>query len=208
MADLADAIIDTTLLDGTLKLRQLKTGHRAGTDAVLLAACIGEMTGVLVDMGAGAGAAGLAIAMRNSQCQLVLAECEPAVAAIAAENIALNGLQDRAKVAMADILSARERVAAGLLDNSANILVSNPPYQDASTSRTSPDPLKARAHTLPGGIDPWIRACAAMLRPGGTLALIHRADALGDVVAACAGRFGALSVLPVFPRRGARQSGY
>ena len=34
------------------------------------------------------------------------------------------------------------------------------------------------------------------------MALIHRADHLADVLAACSGRFGALSVLPVHPREG------
>ena len=45
-----------------------------------------------------------------------------------------------------------------------------------------------------------MRAVAALLRPGGRFALIHRADHLGAALAACAGRFGAVSVLPVHPR--------
>ena len=32
------------------------------------------------------------------------------------------------------------------------------------------------------------------------MALIHRADHLGEVLGACQGRFGALSVLPIHPR--------
>ena len=36
--------------------------------------------------------------------------------------------------------------------------------------------------------------------PGGTLALIHRADRLADVLAGLGGRFGAVAIRPVYPR--------
>ncbi|MGE3248018.1 MAG: tRNA1(Val) (adenine(37)-N6)-methyltransferase [Beijerinckiaceae bacterium] len=206
MAEPGPQTIETTLLAGRLRLRQLETGHRAGTDAVLLAACIGAATGTLADIGAGVGAAGLAVAQRNPDMNVLLAELEPDLAAVAEQNIERNGLSGRARVVCADILSAKARAAAGLADNCADILVTNPPYQAAAASRVSPDPLKARAHTLPGspleGLDLWLRACAAMLRPGGTFAMIHRADALGDVISACGGRFGALRILPVHSKAG------
>lgn len=205
----ADAVLETTLLDGALHLRQLKAGHRAGTDAILLSACISGTAGTVLDVGAGAGAAGLAVAQRNRNCQLLLAEIEPALAAIARENVALNGMDGRARVVAVDILSSRSRAAAQLPDHCADVLITNPPYQLASASRVSPDPLKARAHTLAAGddgaqigLDKWLRACAALLKPGGTFALIHRADALADVMAACAGRFGALQIMPVHPKAG------
>jgi tRNA1(Val) A37 N6-methylase TrmN6 len=38
------------------------------------------------------------------------------------------------------------------------------------------------------------------LRPGGRLVIIFRADGLPDVLAALAGRFGDVAVLPVHPR--------
>ena len=201
------AVIDTTLLDGKLKLRQLQAGHRAGTDAILLSALVGDAIGVVVDVGAGAGAAGLSVALRNSSCDLLLAEIEPALAAIARQNITLNDMSGRARVIAADILDPKSRIAAGLLDNCADILITNPPYQQAGVSRVSPDTLKARAHTfsqMAGGpkadLDTWLRACAAMLRPGGNFAMIHRADALDEVLGACSGRFGALEILPIYPK--------
>jgi tRNA1(Val) A37 N6-methylase TrmN6 len=51
-----------------------------------------------------------------------------------------------------------------------------------------------------GGLGRWVGFMAAMARPGGSLRLIHRAEALGDVLAALAGRFGAVSVVPLHPR--------
>jgi len=201
------AAIETTLLGGKLKLRQLRAGHRSGTDAVLLSALIGKTDGTIVDLGAGAGAAGLALASRNPSCRLILAEIEPQLASIAEENARLNGIEDRTRVAVADILQPGARKDAGLQDNCADVLITNPPYQDEASSRVSPDPLKARAHALmsdgpnrAGAFDRWMRACAALLRPGGVFAMIHRADALDSVVSGCRGRFGALQIVPVYSK--------
>ena len=54
-----------------------------------------------------------------------------------------------------------------------------------------------------GSLDRWVRFMAAMARPGGTAAVIHKAEALAALLAACDGRFGALEVLPMHPRRDA-----
>ena len=54
-----------------------------------------------------------------------------------------------------------------------------------------------------GSLVGWSRFLAAMARPSGTAAVIHKAEALAALVAACEGRFGALEVLPIHPRRDA-----
>jgi tRNA1(Val) A37 N6-methylase TrmN6 len=59
------------------------------------------------------------------------------------------------------------------------------------------------AHVLDeGGVDKWLRASLAMLRPGGVFVAIHRADALDALLAAVAGRLGGVEIYPVFPRQG------
>jgi len=56
---------------------------------------------------------------------------------------------------------------------------------------------------MPGGnLLRWARFMAAMARPGGSATMIHRADAVGEVLSAFAGRFGGLLVFPLFPREG------
>ena len=58
---------DDTLLNGKVALRQPARGHRAGTDAVLLAAASGIASGDRVlDIGAATGAVGL---MAATRCQ-------------------------------------------------------------------------------------------------------------------------------------------
>lgn len=203
---MAEAEVDeTTLMGGRLRLRQPLAGHRSGLDAVLLAACVSENKGVLADIGAGAGAAGLAAAVDSPQLKVILAEREPVLAELARQNSALNAMAERTRVVCLDILAAKSRSAAGLENNCADILITNPPWLNAAVSRVSPDSARARAHVVEGGsleegLGRWLRACAALLRPSGRFAMIHRADALEPALAACAGRFGALQIRPVHPR--------
>ena len=65
-------------LGGRLSLRQPASGHRAGTDAVLLAACLSSSArGRAVDVGAGVGAAGLAVLSRNREIDMTCVEIDP-----------------------------------------------------------------------------------------------------------------------------------
>ncbi len=193
----------TLLLDGRLALRQPERGHRAGTDAVLLAAAAGPVGGLAIDAGAGVGTAGLIVALANPAASVTLVEIDPAAAAFARENVGLNGLSARASVVEADLLSAAARRAAGLVDAGADLVLTNPPWLAPGESRASPDPARALAHVRgPGGLDAWMRAVAALTKPGGRMAAIVRAEDLTDMLAACAGRFGELAILPVHPRAG------
>ena len=194
-------------LGGRLALRQLTTGHRAGTDAVLLAAAAGGPQGLVMDAGAGVGAAGLALALRAPACFVRCIEIDPEAAALARENIAGNALERRADCVEADLLLAKSRRAAGLAEASAALVITNPPFLEAARSRVSPDPQRALAHAAPpppeGGepfLARWLRACAALLAPGGRIVIIHRADALDLLLAAMKSRFGGLRLLPVQPR--------
>ena len=70
--------IETTedaVLGGRLRLRQPVRGHRVGHDAILLAAATGARGGEhAVDLGAGVGAAGLALAARVTGLKVTLVE--------------------------------------------------------------------------------------------------------------------------------------
>ena len=171
---------------------------------LLAAAAPAGFAGDAVDLGASTGAVGLALALRALRARVRLVEIDPALAALATENAALNGLADRVRVCVADALAGRAaREAAGLADNSADLVLTNPPYLNSAASRVSPHAGRALAHVMPeGGLDGWMSAAAGLLRPGGVLIVIHRADALPALLAAAAGRFGALAALPIHPRAG------
>src|SRR5204863_3211595 len=91
-----NTITEDAVLGGRLLLRQPRRGHRVGHDAILLAAaCPARARERVVDLGAGVGAAGLALAQRVNDCSVTLVEIDPALAALAAENARANGLGGR-----------------------------------------------------------------------------------------------------------------
>jgi tRNA1(Val) A37 N6-methylase TrmN6 len=188
-----------TLLGGRVRLLQPARGHRAGTDAVLLAAAAPAGAGDLVlDVGAGTGAVGLMIASRLP-VSLVLVERDPALAELCRQNAALNGIE--AAVACADVLDPAARRRAGLAAGSAALVVTNPPFLEEGGVRSSPDAARAAAHVLPrGGLLGWLRACASLLKPGGRLALIHRAERVGECLQGLGRGFGGCCLRFVHPR--------
>lgn len=191
------------LLDGRLKLFQRASGHRAGTDAILLAAAAPAFAeGLIVDVGAGSGAVGLALALANPGARVALMEKNPAAASDARRNIEANACSDRVRLIEADLFDTQARKTAGLVE-AADLVVTNPPFLDARASKISPDADRAMAHVLSqGGLDDWVKATLALLRPGGLFALIHRADALDDIFLALRGRVGGVEILPIHHRAG------
>lgn len=182
-----------------------KGGHRAGMDAMMLAAAVPEnFAGKLADFGAGAGAAGLAVAARCPQASVVLVERSPEMAAFARAGRDHPGnahLRDRVAVLEADVsLTGRARAAAGLGDRAFDFVVMNPPF-NAAADRPTPDALKRAAHVMEDGLfESWIRSAAAVVKPRGRLAVIARPASLPAILAAVEGRFGAAGVVPVQPR--------
>jgi tRNA1(Val) A37 N6-methylase TrmN6 len=200
----ADGLTEDLWLGGRLTLVQPKRGHRVGTDAALLVAAAGDARqGRIVDVGAGVGAVGLALAKRSALASADLVEIDPELARLAEGNAARNELQARTRVLRLDAHNSGERREAGLVE-SANCVVTNPPFFDATAVRASPHDGKARAHVMPrASLVDWIQAALAMLAPGGRFVMIHRPEALATILAAIGTRLGALALLPVHPAKGA-----
>ncbi|MBM3527167.1 MAG: methyltransferase [Alphaproteobacteria bacterium] len=199
-------LTDDAVLGGRLRLKQPRRGHRVGHDAILLAAATGARSGDrAVDLGAGVGAAGLALAWRVPGAAVTLVEIDPDLAALAEDNIARNGLSDRVRVLALDATSPDAVFAAAGLDLGAfDHVLMNPPFSDPSRQNVSPDAARRTAHVASSGtLAAWIDAASRLLHSAGALTLIWRADGLADVLAALQPRFGGIAVLPVHGRTGA-----
>jgi tRNA1(Val) A37 N6-methylase TrmN6 len=191
-------ITEDAFLGGQLHLRQRRSGHRAGHDAMLLAAATPARSGDrVVDLGAGVGAAGLAVARRVAGVGLVLVEIDAALAALARGNAAANAIA--ADVIVLDVTSAAAAFAAvGLTPDCADVVLMNPPFNDPARHRVSPDRARASAHVATATtLESWIRAARRILKSGGVLTMIWRADGLAEVLAALGRGFGSLAILPV-----------
>lgn len=180
-------------------------GHRAGVDAMMLAAAVpSAFVGRLADFGAGAGAAGLAVASRCRKATVVLVENSAEMADFARltldhpKNEHLHGC---ASVLAADVtLTGRTREKAGLADGSFDFVIMNPPF-NAARDRPTPDALKQKAHVMEDGLfEGWIRSAAAVTKPRGGLAIIARPVSLAPILAALSGRFGSAEIMPVHAR--------
>lgn len=192
------------LLGGRVRLLQPRRGHRAGTDAVLLAAACAARPGDRVaDLGSASGAVGLMIAWRCPQSRLLFVERDAALAALCRRNLALNGMEERAEIVEADLFASKsERRRTGLLPDSCDIVATNPPFLQPGSDRRSPDPARAAAHHMPQeGLPAWIASAANLLKRGGRLVMIHRADRLRDCLDALTG-FGAVATRPIYGRDG------
>src|SRR5262249_4063137 len=146
-------VTEDAVLGGRLRLKQPKGGHRVGHDAILLAAACPARAGErVVDLGAGVGAAGLARGLRGAGIEVVLCEVDAALARRAAENTQLNGLSARVSAVVLDV-AAPERAfaAAGLGPESVARVLMNPPFNDPTRQRASPDARRRLAHAGPGG---------------------------------------------------------
>ena len=193
------------VLGGRLHLRQPLAGHRVGHDAILLAAATAARAGEqAVDLGAGVGAAGLALAKRVEGLKAALVEIDEALSRLAAENAQANALGHRVRALACDAEDARALAAGGLPAGSVDRVLMNPPFHDARRHNVSPDAGRRLAHA--GGLallQRWIASAATLLKPSGVLTLIWRADEVAGVIETLTPAFGDIAVLPVAPREGA-----
>lgn len=193
---------EDTVLGGRLRLRQPLRGHRVGHDAMLLAAATDAVAGEhAVDLGAGVGGAGLALAAHVPGLRLTLVEIAPALASLAAGNVALNGMNDRVAAVACNAEDWMALAAIGLRAGSIDRVLMNPPFRDGRRQNLSPDPQRRLAHAAaPGLLERWITIAHWLLKPKGVLTLIWPADGLEEVLAALAVPYGGVTVLPVLPR--------
>jgi tRNA1(Val) A37 N6-methylase TrmN6 len=197
------AVTDDAVLDGRLRLLQPAQGHRVGHDAILLAAATAAKPGeYAIDLGAGVGAAGLALASRVVGLRVTLLDIDPALTALAADNAERNAMASRVNAVTLDVAApARIFAAAGLRPGSVDRVLMNPPFHDVARQRSSPHAGRRQAHAASSGLLPvWVAAAARLLSARGTLTLIWRADGLSGVLQALARGFGGIAVMPVHPK--------
>jgi tRNA1Val (adenine37-N6)-methyltransferase len=185
-----------TLLGGRVAHEQRADGHRTGIEPVLLAASIPAAPGARVlEGGCGSGAGLLCLAARVGAIGGVGIERDPALAALAAANIAANGFTTLA-VLNADIEQARP---AGLFDHA----FANPPWHDPAGTKAADARQEAARRRQEGLLARWAAGLARRLRHRGTLTFALAAPLLPEGLAALAGAgCGSPAVLPLWPRSG------
>lgn len=199
---------DDAFLGGRLHLLQPRKGARAGTDAVLLAASVAqppEEPARILEAGCGSGAVALCLVHRLPSVHVTGVEIDDDLCDHARRNAERNGLSQRVAVIQGDVCGPFSTLeAAGIAREGYDHVVANPPYLPAGSARAPTDAGKQQAHVMASGaLGDWVRFLAASAAPRGRLWMIHRADALPDLLSALQGRFGEVRLFPLFPRAGA-----
>ena len=193
-------VIETHLLGGRVRLRQPGQGYRASGDAVLLAAAAEPYHGAKVfDMGCGVGSAALCLLARRSDLYLVGLEQQQFLASLAEQNAVLNAVSERFSCLCGDGAAP----PSVLQELSFDWAISNPPFFRAESGGGSPFDSKRQGHQESSlDLSGWLDLLLRRLKPGGGLTLIHRADRLPGLLAGLEGRTGAVTILPLWPKRG------
>jgi len=188
---------EDTLLDGRVRLRQPVAGFRAAIDPVFLAAAVPATAGESVlDLGCGVGAAALCLLARQAGVRVTGLEIQVDAVRLASENARLNGVADRFLPVTGDIARPPPRLAPG----SFHHVMCNPPHLPRATGTASTNPGRETAKGEgAAGLAEWIAAALAMVRPRGSVSIVHRADRLEALLAAFAGRAGDIVVFPLWP---------
>lgn len=168
------------LLAGTWRLFQLKAGHRFSTDD-LVCAWFGAQAKPdalrLLDLGAGVGTVGLLALWCVSQDgdgtpSLTMVEAQDISHHLARRSVAVNGLQGRVTLRLADLRDP-EAVLEG---EQYDLVTGSPPYIPVGSGVISPHPQRAACRMeLRGDVFDYCRAAARALAPGGRLSLVHAA---------------------------------
>lgn len=188
-------------LGGRLTIRQPAAGYRAGSDPLFLAAAVAGRGGQRVlDMGCGVGTAALVLLARMPALHVTGIEVQPALAVLARANARANNLAERMEVVEGNVAAPPPGVPRHAFDH----VITNPPWYEAGTVSRPEAETKAIGH-VEGDADlaGWLRAAVRFLKPRGRLHLVHRADRLGDILAALHPlAVGEVRVFPLWPKPG------
>ena len=189
--------IEIHVLNHKVRLYQAENGFRTSLDSVFLAAaCPAEEGSRILDMGAGVGGASFCVLWRIPQSRVTGVEIQESHAALARGNIDLNDMQGRAEFIRADI---RHYTAQDRYDH----VICNPPYLEAGSYTPSPSVERATALGHEGSdvtLQDWIDAGFRNLKSGGSFTMIHRADMTDKIVQGLGRKFGAIEIIPLYPR--------
>lgn len=184
-------------LDGRLLVAQPRRGYRAAMDPVLLAAACPARPGqAVLELGCGAGVASLCLGWRVPDLRLAGLELQPAYAALARANAAVNGIA--VEVVEGDLAAMPSSLRARSFDH----VIANPPYFAPKGGTAAADPGRETAQREATPLAEWVVSGYRRLMPGGWLTMIQNADRLPELLTAMAGQGGSVRVLPIAARTG------
>lgn len=191
----------TDTLSNGYKIIQDDSAFCFGIDAVLISEFARLKKGdSVVDLGTGNGIIPLLLCARSlglksshnaPDCRFTGIEIQAGAVALARESVRLNGLEDRISVVQGNLRQVRELFPA----QSADVVISNPPYMLARAAKDNATPQKTIArHEVLCSLQDVVGAAKWLLKSNGRFYLIHRPYRLQEI-------FSALESVRLTPRK-------
>lgn len=194
-------VSDDRLLNGRVLIRQPRRGYRVAIDAVLLAAAVPAHNGEKVaELGCGVGASSLCLLSRVPEARVAGLELQRELFELAQWNRLANGREANFDVWPGSVVELPATFDEGAFDHG----FFNPPYLSGEKNSRAPEGEQKllATHEGPVSLGEWVIAAHKLLRPKGTLTVIHRADRLGDLLEVLTPSFGDIRVFPLWPKAG------
>lgn len=187
------------ILGKRLKLAHLPNGFITSMDSVLLAAaCPAQSNDKVLDMGCGVGGAGFCLMARQPNIHLTGVDIQEEQIKLAELNADANGYKDTTNFETINVKDLSH-------EKTYHHIITNPPYLKKDEHLRSAHDEKAKAMGFDddgGTLGEWIGKAHFCLKSKGTLTLIHRADCMDDIIRIIGKRFGAIEVIPLWPKTG------
>lgn len=162
------------------KLLQSGPHCKLGMDAVFLAAFLSaSKTARVCDLGCGGGAIAMLIAARYPTAEIDGVEIQPSASDLLEENIRLNAVQHRVRSIRADLCCLDDILPAG----SYSAVVCNPPYFPVDSGKAGiRKERQIERSELTADLQTICTVSAWLLKSGGELGMVFRAERLCDIV--------------------------
>ena len=164
-------------LDDGMVILQKKNGFRFGEDAILIADFFSPTkSGKLLDIGTGTGIISILLSRNPNVTHITSVEIQDEMADMASRSIKENHLEEKIEVLNIDI----KKLDRG---NSFDYIVSNPPYMKSLGGKVNPNSMKAISrHEVTLNLEEVVGESRRLLKPGGTLTLIHRTERMVELL--------------------------
>lgn len=171
----AGEMLDDLQLDG-LKIIQHKDGYKFSTDSVLLANFgKAKASDKYLDLCSGSGVVAILFSWKNKIKNASIIELQPRLADMAQRSIDINNLN--INVINDDLKNSLKYFEQETFD----VITVNPPY-NINLGELSESEITIATHELKTSLKDIVLISSKLLKYGGKLFMVHRADRLADII--------------------------
>ena len=167
---------DITTLNNGYKLIQKKDGFRFSVDAVILSDFFSPTKkGKILDIGCGNGIIPILLYSKGKGEDITGVEIQEENCELALKNVKLNNLEEYIKIENNDVKEYPK-------GNAFDYIISNPPYMEVDGKKQNILSCKSIArHELTLNLYDLIRNAKRLLKPMGSITLVHRSYRFTDI---------------------------